>query len=76
MTVTLSQDNFDRALGSGYTSLRMLLDAARLGGEQVRLEEVNTTKLRTIAWDLEAIGAALHMELNNRLAGPDSMDMA
>lgn len=68
--MSLPQRNFDRAVASGMPSLRTLAQ------QSVDLRATSTQQLRTLAWDLEAIEAALRMELNNRLAGPDSMDMA
>lgn len=68
--MSLAQENFDRARNSGQASIEKL---ATRGPIDIR--RMDTRSLRTLAWDLEAIEAALRIELNNRLAGPDSMDM-
>lgn len=72
----IAQENFDRACSSGYATLKELTETTGDLRGQIRLSEIPTRKLRTVAWDLEAIAAALHMELNNRLVGPDAMDTA
>ena len=63
--MSLAQENFERALGSGYSSLSMLTDAAR-ADEAPRIKAVGTNKIRDIVWDLEAIVAVLRTELNER----------
>jgi hypothetical protein len=64
----LNQRNFERAVSSGYNSLSMLTEAAR-EREFPNLRNVNTRKLQSIAWDLEAIQTSIRMELNDRLGG-------
>lgn len=63
--MSLAQENFERALGSGYSSLSMLTEAAR-ADEAPRIKAVSHDKLRSIVWDLEAIVAVLRVELNER----------
>lgn len=73
--MSLAQENFDRACRSGRDTLRELAGVGDLGADRP-LRAMHTDKLRGMAWDLEAVTAAIHMELNNRLAGPDPMDVA
>lgn len=73
--MTLAQENFERALGSAYPTLRMLTEAAgSLTKPTPQLRDVNTSKLEAIAWDLESIQAAIRLELINR-PGPEHMDL-
>lgn len=66
--MNLPQENFERAIGSGYHTLANLTEAAK--GEAPKLREVNTRKLQDMCWDLEAIQAALRLELLNRANEP------
>jgi hypothetical protein len=58
--MNLPQENFDRAVRSGEDTLRTLI------GQRIVLEQESTQSLRTLMWDLEAIGAAVRLELMNR----------
>jgi hypothetical protein len=57
----LAQDNFERAVVSAQQTLRRL-DR----GAMIDITKESVPRLRTIAWDLEAIGAAIRLELMNR----------
>lgn len=72
--MSLAQENFDRAISSGYNTLRNLSDAAKIGGTPIDLSKASTRKLEQIAWELEAIQAALRLEINRRMAG-EAMDL-
>lgn len=63
--MTMSQENFERAVKSGQMTLGQLADAARTRYPP-DLSNLHTRKLRSWAWDLEAIQAALRQELNDR----------
>lgn len=73
MDMNLAQENFERALDSGYSSLATLAAWQRMQPSQ-QLSNLHVDILRTLAWDLEAIQTAIRMELNNRSANP--VDMA
>lgn len=60
----LPQENFERALGAGHRSLALLV--AGPPAPTPVLATVSTEQLRHMAWDLEAIGAAVRLELINR----------
>ena len=56
----IAQGNFDRAVTSAQDSLNMLQ------GGGVELARQSTRRLQSLVWDLEAIGAAVRLELMNR----------
>lgn len=62
--MNLAQENFERAVVSGQATLRQL-DR----GKMLNLGQESTARLRTIAWDLESIQAAIRIELMNRETG-------
>ena len=57
--MSLTQENFDRAMNSGEASLQALRLRPTLSRESKQ-------RLQTWLWDLEAIGAAIRHELMNR----------
>jgi hypothetical protein len=59
--MNLAQENFERAVVSGQATLRRL-DR----GSMIELGKESVPRLRTILWDLEAIGAAVRLELMER----------
>lgn len=59
--MNLAQENFERAVISGQNTLHRL-DRGRM----IDLNGETTARLRVIAWDLEAIGAAIRLELMGR----------
>lgn len=63
--MSMAQGNFERALKSGQMSLNTLADAARTQYPP-NLGTMHARKLRALAWDLEAIQAAIRLELNDR----------
>ena len=72
--MSLAQENFNHAISSGYNTLRNLVDAAKIGGTPIDLSMASTRKLEQTAWELEAIQAALRIEINRRMAG-EAMDL-
>lgn len=59
--MSLAQENFERATQSAQVTLRTINKA-----NQPVLAKESIPRLRTWLWDLEAIGAALRLELMNR----------
>jgi len=71
--MNLAQENFEAAVKSARHTLRELSATAErpnLFREIFTLKKVNTRRLQTLAWDLEAIQAAIRMELNDRNESP------
>lgn len=66
--MNLPQENFDRAVDSARLTLDALVDHDR--GYRITLEDEATVKLRTLMWDLEAVQAAIRLELMNRDSRP------
>lgn len=66
--MSLPQENFERAVESGRDSL-FVIGATFTGtpdAPPMQLERQGTERLRQWLWDLEAIGAAIRLELMNR----------
>lgn len=55
----IAQENFDRAVSSAAGTITKIAYAVQLQGMSVR-------ELESMAWDLEAIQAAIRIEINNR----------
>ena len=74
--MSLAQENFESAIHSGRHTLRelsRLVDNPGLFHTIFTLRKVNTRRLNTLAWDLEAIQAAIRVELNNRSEAPTDL---
>jgi len=58
--MNLAQDNFERALVSGQTTIKTLRSETPILGHE------STPRLRVMMWDLESIQAAIRLELMDR----------
>lgn len=62
----LAQGNFDRAARSGLETLNDLTMHATLSAGKIDLSKASRRQLLTMLHDLEAISAAIRLELMNR----------
>lgn len=64
-----SQENFDTAVHSGEQTLADLRAHSHATSRRIQLRNLPSQRLHSMAWDLEAIGAALRQELYERSEG-------